>query len=351
MNLNQVYQENLARRVRSLYQKDDFSRKDEAIDSKFYEKPRFVEHLDSTALAAVTKVIDKLVVEKNPVVLDLMASWDSHLPFSLDPAEVVGLGMNAEELKTNQALDRYVVQDLNEKNILPFNDACFNLVLNTVSVDYLTNPEAVFAEVARVLKPGGLFLVFFSNRFFEPKVTRIWRNASESERICLVEQWLADSGLFTDTKVFVQKGLKRPEDDKYAHTGLPSDPVIAVWAERKGGLANKPPRPRPAPRPRSLTPAELRAQAKEVARNLKCPYCGERLVKWQVPQTPFTEWDAPFMHLCANDQCSYLQAGFEVMSEQGNTGVSYRFVFNPQNNSVISLPVHSLSTLKDGIVE
>lgn len=351
MPMNPSLKENLAQRVRSFYQKDDFSRTDETPDDLFYEKPRFVEHLDSTALDTVTKVIEKLVMEDNPVVLDLMASWDSHLPQKLNPAKVIGLGMNAEELKTNQALDRFVVQDLNKKTILPFDDAYFDLVLNTVSVDYLTNPEAIFKEVARVLKPGGLFLIFFSNRWFEPKVTRIWRNASESERICLVEQWLADSGLFDEANTFVQKGLERPKDDKYAHTGLPSDPVIAVWAERKGGPFERQPRPRPFTRPKPLTPAQLRNQAREVAKTLACPYCGDKLVKWQVPQTPFTEWDAPFMYLCASDQCPYLQSGFEVMSEQGNTGVSYRFVFNPQNNCVMSLPVHSLSSLKDGIVD
>jgi len=39
-----------------------------------------VSHLDSLALATVEKLIETLVVEENPAILDLMAGWDSHIP-------------------------------------------------------------------------------------------------------------------------------------------------------------------------------------------------------------------------------------------------------------------------------
>jgi SAM-dependent methyltransferase len=42
----------------------------------------------------------------------------------------------------------------------------------TCSVQYLQQPEKVFAEVYRVLKPGGVFIITFSNRLFYTKVRR-----------------------------------------------------------------------------------------------------------------------------------------------------------------------------------
>ncbi len=43
------------------------------------------------------------------------------------------------------------------------------LLVCAVSVDYLTKPLEVFREVHRVLKPGGLAIMSFSNRCFPTK--------------------------------------------------------------------------------------------------------------------------------------------------------------------------------------
>ena len=90
----------------------------------------------------------------------------------------------------NKSLHKWIVHDLNKDPALPLMPQSFDYVLNTVSVDYLTDPIAVFNNVGRVLKPGGLFIIIFSNRYFEPKVTSIWRRSSETERVALVETWL-----------------------------------------------------------------------------------------------------------------------------------------------------------------
>ena len=46
-----------------------------------------------------------------------------------------------------------------------------DVVTNSLSVDYLTQPLEVFAEMNRVLKPGGLACMAFTNRCFPTKVT------------------------------------------------------------------------------------------------------------------------------------------------------------------------------------
>lgn len=330
---------------------EDFVRLDETDDILFYAKDRLVSHLDSTALDTVERIIGSLVVEPEPAILDLMASWDSHIPASIKPKRVAGLGMNQRELDANQALVERVVHDLNQDPRLPFGDASFDVVLNTVSVDYLTRPVEVFAEVARVLKPGGLHLVIFSNRWFEPKVTRIWRETGEIERSLLVEDWFKAAGGFGETRAFVSKNKPRPADDKYAHLNLPSDPVYAVFADHLGGDPARPPRPLPGSDRSSRPKKDLKALAAQVAQDHNCPYCGDKLKKWEVPQTPFTEWDIDYMYVCFNDVCPYLVGGWEEMGRQGNLGSSYRLMFNPQSKTLMPMAVPSLSTAKDGIVD
>jgi ubiquinone/menaquinone biosynthesis C-methylase UbiE len=44
------------------------------------------------------------------------------------------------------------------------------------SVQYLQQPEAVFAEIYRVLKPGGVAIMTFSNRMFYEKAVAAWRD-------------------------------------------------------------------------------------------------------------------------------------------------------------------------------
>jgi hypothetical protein len=148
---------------------DAFSRQDESNDTIFYSRDRLVSHVDSSALERIESLISQLIPEKQPVVLDLMAGWDSHWPKGRRPLKMVGLGLNETELKHNSVLTEYVLQDLNLNPLLPFPDGTFDAVLNTVSVDYLTKPVEVFKEVGRIIKPGGLFLVIFSNRFFPQK--------------------------------------------------------------------------------------------------------------------------------------------------------------------------------------
>ncbi len=331
---------------------EDFSRIDERDDAEFYSEDRFVNHLDDTALASVQRLIGELAVEVSPAVLDLMAGWNSHLPDSLAPGEVVGLGLNPRELARNRALDRHVLHDLNRTPALPFPDESFDIVVCSLSVDYLTRPVEVFRDTARVLKPGGLFLVIFSSRMFPEKAVKIWREMDELERVDLVRRYFRDAGEFEDCRTFVSKGLPRPKDDKYFSLGIPSDPVYAVYADRTGGAPSRAPRPEPASDPVPMPPPDVIAgRKKSASRTLCCPYCGEHLTKWAVPQSPFTEWDVPYMYVCFNDTCPYLVRGWRTMERQGNFGVSYRTMYNPWRDYFSPVPVPSLVALRDGIIQ
>ncbi len=43
---------------------------------------------------------------------------------------------------------------------LPYQSACFDLVVSSFTLQWCNEPDKVFAEVRRVLKPGGLFYVY-----------------------------------------------------------------------------------------------------------------------------------------------------------------------------------------------
>ena len=90
----------------------------------------------------------------------------------------------------------------------------------------------MFAEVRRILRPGGLFVVTFSNRWFPPKVVRVWERAHEFERLGLVCEYFLSDGHFSDLHTFSQRGLPRPATDPYANQLATSDPVYAVWSRK-----------------------------------------------------------------------------------------------------------------------
>lgn len=92
---------------------------------------------------------------------------------------MVGLGMNEYELSQNKQLSSYNAKDLNEDPTFPYEDNSFDKVTCVVSIDYLNKPKQVFAEIARVLRPGGTCMLAMSNRCFPTKAFRIWLMTSE----------------------------------------------------------------------------------------------------------------------------------------------------------------------------
>lgn len=174
---------------------EHFLRVDQSDDSAFYLEPKLVTHIDDAAIGSLSRFYGELI-PGGGAVLDLMTSWVSHLPESLLLERVAGVGMNAEELAENPRLSERVVQDLNKDPELAFGDGSFDAALVTVSVQYLTRPLEVFAEVGRVLKPGAPFAVAYSNRLFPTKAVAIWRALGDREHADLIALYFRLSGRF-----------------------------------------------------------------------------------------------------------------------------------------------------------
>ncbi|KAK7395776.1 hypothetical protein VNO78_16346 [Psophocarpus tetragonolobus] len=169
-------------------------------DREFYSYPRFVTHVDDGFIATLTNLYrERLRPEME--ILDLMSSWVSHLPSDVKYKKVVGHGLNAQELSKNPRLDFFVVKDLNQDQEFQFESCSFDAVICTVSVQYLQQPEKVFEEVFRLLKPGGVFIVSFSNRMFYEKAISAWREGTAYSRVQLVVQYFQSVEGFTEPEV------------------------------------------------------------------------------------------------------------------------------------------------------
>ncbi|KAH8479417.1 hypothetical protein H0E87_031633 [Populus deltoides] len=104
-------------------------------DTEFYSYPRFVTHVDDGFISTLTNLYQEML-RPDSEILDLMSSWD-----------------------------------LNQDQKLELESSSFDAVLCTV-----------FAEVFRVLRPGGVFIVSFSNRLFYEKAISAWRDGTGYSR-------------------------------------------------------------------------------------------------------------------------------------------------------------------------
>lgn len=202
---------------------------DESNDLQFYDQPRFVTHVDAGFIEQLTELYRQQLQPQSRI-LDLMSSWVSHLPEEMEFAHVEGHGMNADELERNPRLSHYFIQNLNQNQLLPLPDQSVDAVLNTVSVQYLQRPEAVFAEIYRVLKPGGVCIVSFSNRMFYQKAIQAWREGSEAERVELVKRYFESVPGFSQPEVIAKASSLPAFMQMLGMAG--GDPFYAVLARR-----------------------------------------------------------------------------------------------------------------------
>ena len=197
-----------------------FDRLDPEEDEFFYEPARLVCHIDNGAVAALTEFY-RITLPVGGVLLDLMSSWVSHLPPEIAYSEIIGHGMNAEELAANPRFSRWFVQNLNRDPILPLSDDSTDAAMICVSIQYLQRPVEVLREVSRVLRPGGPLVVGFSNRCFWTKAVAIWRALDDAGHAKLVEQYLRHAGF---VEIESHRLAEWVEDE--------SDPMTAVVGRR-----------------------------------------------------------------------------------------------------------------------
>lgn len=130
---------------------------------------RIVDWIDRKFYADVERAWEEQVLRRevlsrlnnNQVILDLGAGSGNRLmDFRGHAAQVCGLDPDPQVL-ANPFLDEAKV---GTGEAIPYEDASFDLVVANNVLEHLARPQAVFREVYRVLKPGGVFVVKTPNR-------------------------------------------------------------------------------------------------------------------------------------------------------------------------------------------
>ena len=138
----------------------------EKMDRRFY--PDCGTNWDDTMFRE--RILHHLV--SNSVVLDLGAGAGivPAMDFRGHASRICGIDPDPR-VKENPFLDEGVITD---GVSIPYGDATFDVVFSDNVLEHLADPISVFREVARVLKPGGIFLFKTPNRtHYMPLISRL----------------------------------------------------------------------------------------------------------------------------------------------------------------------------------
>ena len=199
---------------------------DESDDQEFYSNPKFVHHLDKNFRDQL-KIIYKNEIPANSRVLDLMSSWDSYLSKNLKLKKVIGHGLNEAELKRNNSLEFFWIQNLNKNQELPLDQNSIDCCLMVAAWQYLQFPEKIALEISRILSNSGKLIISFSNRAFWSKAPNIWTNSTEEGRVNYVRSILISNG-FREPRV-----IRKYTDHNYSLIPFfNNDPFYCLIAEK-----------------------------------------------------------------------------------------------------------------------
>lgn len=190
-------------------------------DELFYILPRIgVYHVDDSFRAQLTELY-RLLLKPGGNILDLCSQHDSHLPQEVEYESITVHGMNYLELLANKrATDRFTHNFNSDASLSRFDSGSFDAVAMAVSIQYMQKPVDLLKEIRRVLKPGGVVVVSFSNRMFFTKAVDAWRSKRTMRGLAdLVLGYFAEAGL---GGVQAANGVRAPGRD------VQGDPFLAV---------------------------------------------------------------------------------------------------------------------------
>ncbi len=159
---------------------------------------RSAARLDDAAVAALRDLYSDLRIDGR--VLDLCGASGEH--FEVPPDELVPFAGDPDRA-------------------LPYGDGEFDDVLCSGGAGGMTHPFETFAEVARVIKPGGRFVCTFADRFYARTMIAGWAAADDAGRVRIVRKYFERTAAFGGAESDLRTSL----------TGT-GDRLWAVWAQR-----------------------------------------------------------------------------------------------------------------------
>ncbi len=147
----------------------------------------------------------------------------------IGPREVVGIDLDPRETEAAAALGLYTAVHTGPGSEIPEPDASFDFVFSNSVLEHIPDLSSVFAEVARVLKPGGKFYFTVPSTTFPDLLYGPWLPGADREaynemitrRIAVehyfsIEQcseWMLEAGMKLDETIpyFSRKVTRRWE--------------------------------------------------------------------------------------------------------------------------------------------
>ena len=306
-------------------------------------KGRLLERvLHPAAEKIVAAACENLVPCGEGPVLEILPGPDSPVPRGLAEKGMVGVGGSPGEMAGNTALSGRIRADLNGMPVLPFADRSFSAALLLFGVETLRRPFEVFSEAARVLKPGGIFPVACSS-VSDPRLAIAgWERMDREEQLRVVTGCFEQDERFGRITAHGTRKRRRSEASRKKRPARNLPHVWIVHADRAAdGTAEK-------------IPWGTLPRRDEADDPCVCPYCGDRLKKWQVPHSPFEIecwYETDHLYICFNDGCPYFRRGWDWMWSRMKRNVSYRHMYNPVARKSGPMPVPTYFALKDGILD
>jgi SAM-dependent methyltransferase len=284
-----------------------------------------------------------LLPDGNARVLELLAGPLGVMPREDPPNLITGVGNWPDELCRNDSLSHRIVADLNADPVLPFRGDSFDGAALFFGLETLCRPEEVFGEVSRVLKHGAVFLVVYSSVTDAAHAHSTWNVMDDQERLSTVVSYFESARGFGPVTAY---GTKKRVRSEASRKKRPRKELASIW------IAYAKSRWDESRAWDLLAPLERRNE--EEADQLRCPYCDDRLKKYEVPHSVYEIdywYEADYLYICFNDSCPYFERGWEWMWSQMRRNVSYRHMYNPTTRKSGPIPVPTNYALRDGIVD
>lgn len=166
------------------------SRVDENDDLDYFSVPDFQPYWPFEESRFVSSVYDR-ELESGHRVLDLMAGVHSPLAESSTRVNYLACaGLNKKELELNPLCDHKASLNVNSIEKLPYATDSYDAILLHAAIEYVTRPRELFAEMRRVLPPGGKIIMSFNHRTEPQKAIWFWRNSMDFEHVAIVVYYL-----------------------------------------------------------------------------------------------------------------------------------------------------------------
>lgn len=319
--------------------------KEEAMDreKRFRKGPLLESLLHDAASGMIRVACEGLLPEGNANVLELLPGPEGVMPTCDEPNVVTGVSDWPDELLRNGTLSHRILADLNTEPVLPFRSDCFEGAVLFFGVETLRVPDRVFEEVSRVLKPGAVFLVVYSPITDAAHAHSRWKVMDDQERLSTVVSYFEQTKAFGPVTAYGTKKRVRSDASKKKYPVRDQAPVWIAYAKNRSAES----------RAWDLM-GRLERDEGEETDPLRCPYCGDRLKKYEVPHSVYEIdywYEADYLYICFNDSCPYFERGWEWMWSQMRRNVSYRHMYNPTTRKSGPIPVPTNYALRDGIVD